>query len=82
MQVSPGVYRPSALEALDFVVAEAGRLGLQLILSLTSNWLYYNGADQYVDWSAALPNTSLPRRTQPPPTGQRWRVGDLKPGVR
>jgi hypothetical protein len=46
VQVSPGVYNPDALLALDWVVAEAGAAGIQVVLSLTDNWKYYNGADQ------------------------------------
>lgn len=54
-QVSPGQYTEEGLEALDFVMDQARRNGLQVILSFVDNWKYYNGVDQYVDWSSTAP---------------------------
>lgn len=37
-QVRPGVFEERTFRALDWVVAEAGRRGLRLILDLTNYW--------------------------------------------
>ncbi|KAL7222720.1 hypothetical protein ACSBR1_024423 [Camellia fascicularis] len=37
-------------EALDFVVSEAWKYKIRLILSLTNNWDAYGGKAQYVKW--------------------------------
>ena len=62
-QTAPGEYDAAGLEALDYVLDAAGRHGLHLILSFVDNWKYYNGVDQYLDWSK-----SAPGRSQPLPT--------------
>ena len=36
----PGQYNESALADMDFVVSEAGKRGLKLIIALASNWIY------------------------------------------
>lgn len=41
---------PFELQALDFVVSEARRYKIRLILSLTNNWDAYGGKAQYVKW--------------------------------
>lgn len=41
---------PLELQALDFVVSEARRYKIRLILSLTNNWDAYGGKSQYVKW--------------------------------
>ena len=46
LQVSPGQYNPDALQALDFVVAEAGAWGIQVVISMIDYWKYYNGVAQ------------------------------------
>lgn len=38
------------LQALDFVVSEAKKYKIRLILSLTNNWDAYGGKPQYVKW--------------------------------
>lgn len=40
---SVGVFNDSALEAADWAIAEAERLGLRLIIPLTDNWRYFHG---------------------------------------
>lgn len=52
LQTSPGVYDENVFVGLDYVVAKAGELGLQLILPLVNNWDDYGGMNQYVAWSA------------------------------
>ncbi len=41
---------PDGLQRLDFVVSEARKRGLQLILVLTNNWRDFGGMDQYLVW--------------------------------
>ncbi|HSC87288.1 MAG TPA: cellulase family glycosylhydrolase [Polyangiaceae bacterium] len=41
---------PDGLERLDFVLSEARRRGLTLILVLTNNWRDFGGVDQYLAW--------------------------------
>ncbi|KAI8011550.1 Mannan endo-1,4-beta-mannosidase 6 [Camellia lanceoleosa] len=43
----------SELQALDFVVSEARKYKIRLILSLTNNWDAYGGKAQYVKWGEA-----------------------------
>ncbi|CAD7699737.1 unnamed protein product [Ostreobium quekettii] len=73
-QTGPGVYNEQAFQALDFVIAEARRSGIKLLLSLVDNWKYYNGVDQYVDWS-----TTAEPRTQARPSHD-WGDPDPKRG--
>ncbi|KAI8004935.1 Mannan endo-1,4-beta-mannosidase 6 [Camellia lanceoleosa] len=40
-------------QALDFVVSEARKYKIRLILSLTNNWDAYGGKAQYVKWGKA-----------------------------
>lgn len=42
-----------ALQALDFVISEAKKFNLRLILSLVNNWEAYGGKSQYVKWGKA-----------------------------
>ncbi|KXZ49878.1 hypothetical protein GPECTOR_19g329 [Gonium pectorale] len=65
-QVAPGVYLEAALAGLDWVVADAAAAGLQLVLSFVDNWKYYNGMDQYVDWSSTAPPRTQPRPADVP----------------
>ena len=39
------------MKGLDFVVSEAGRYGIKLILSLVNNYENFGGRKQYVDWA-------------------------------
>jgi mannan endo-1,4-beta-mannosidase len=38
-------------KGLDFVVSEAGKYGVKLILSLVNNYDSFGGKKQYVDWA-------------------------------
>ncbi|KAK8928881.1 Mannan endo-1,4-beta-mannosidase 6 [Platanthera zijinensis] len=50
LQQSPGVYDENVFKGLDFVVSEARRYGIRLILSLINNWKDFGGKSQYVKW--------------------------------
>ncbi|ONK63002.1 uncharacterized protein A4U43_C07F10370 [Asparagus officinalis] len=51
LQVSPGNYDENMFKALDFVISEAKRNRVYLILSLVNNWEGYGGKKQYVQWA-------------------------------
>lgn len=40
-------------QALDFVISEAKKYKIRLILSITNNWDAYGGKAQYVKWGKA-----------------------------
>ncbi|KAK3404231.1 hypothetical protein EUGRSUZ_K00551 [Eucalyptus grandis] len=51
LQTSPGVYNQDMFKGLDFVISEAGKNGVYLILSLVNNWKVYGAKKQYVQWA-------------------------------
>ncbi|KAJ1699759.1 hypothetical protein LUZ63_008271 [Rhynchospora breviuscula] len=51
LQVSPGSYNEQMFEGLDFVISEAKKHGIYLILSLVNNWEGFGGKKQYVQWA-------------------------------
>ncbi|XP_031498382.1 mannan endo-1,4-beta-mannosidase 1-like [Nymphaea colorata] len=51
LQYAPGRYDESMFKALDFVVYEAGKHGIKLILSLVNNYKDFGGRPQYVEWA-------------------------------
>ena len=56
LQPEPFVYDEDAFDSLDHTVAQAGELGLRLVLTLTNNWPDYGGMPQYVSWLLGLPD--------------------------
>jgi mannan endo-1,4-beta-mannosidase len=53
LQKSPSVYDEEVFKGLDFVVSEAKKYKIRLILSLVNNWDAYGGKPQYVKWGKA-----------------------------
>ncbi|CAM0943915.1 unnamed protein product [Alopecurus aequalis] len=51
LQITPGVYNEDTFMGLDFVIAEAKKRGIYLILSLVNNWNAFGGKNQYVQWA-------------------------------
>uniref|UniRef100_A0A0E0KL02 mannan endo-1,4-beta-mannosidase n=1 Tax=Oryza punctata TaxID=4537 RepID=A0A0E0KL02_ORYPU len=51
LQSSPGVYNETMFQGLDFVIAEARRHGIYLLLCLTNNFDNFGGKRQYVRWA-------------------------------
>ncbi|KAK6939480.1 Glycoside hydrolase, family 5 [Dillenia turbinata] len=51
LQYSPGSYNEQMFQGLDFVISEARRFGVKLILSLVNNYDNLGGKQQYVDWA-------------------------------
>lgn len=50
LQTSPSIYDQQVFQGLDFVVSEARKYKIRLILSLVNNWDAYGGKTQYVKW--------------------------------
>ncbi|KAL3528016.1 hypothetical protein ACH5RR_012672 [Cinchona calisaya] len=51
LQISPGSYNEDMFKGLDFVVSEAKKCGIYLILTLVNNWEGFGGKRQYVQWA-------------------------------
>ncbi|GAB4848546.1 Mannan endo-1,4-beta-mannosidase 7 [Ancistrocladus abbreviatus] len=51
LQYSPGSYNDQMFKGLDFVIAEARRYGIRLILSFVNNYESFGGKKQYVNWA-------------------------------
>ncbi|XP_052188694.1 mannan endo-1,4-beta-mannosidase 7-like [Diospyros lotus] len=51
LQDSPGSYNEQTFQGLDFVVSEARKYGVRLILSLVNNYENFGGKKQYVEWA-------------------------------
>ncbi|XP_057973739.1 mannan endo-1,4-beta-mannosidase 5-like [Malania oleifera] len=51
LQISPGVYDERVFQALDFVIWEARKYGIRLILSFVNNYDDFGGRAQYVRWA-------------------------------
>ncbi|CAI9116782.1 OLC1v1018023C1 [Oldenlandia corymbosa var. corymbosa] len=50
LQYSPGSYNENIFQGLDFVISEAKKYGVRLILSLVNNHNDFGGKKQYVEW--------------------------------
>ncbi|CAL9754778.1 unnamed protein product [Musa acuminata subsp. burmannicoides] len=51
LQYSPGSYNEQTFRGLDFVISEARRYRIRLILSLANNYDTFGGKKQYVQWA-------------------------------
>ncbi|KAL8230977.1 hypothetical protein R6Q57_000755 [Mikania cordata] len=51
LQISPEVYNERVFQGLDFVVAEARKYGLRLIISFVNNYKDFGGRPQYIEWA-------------------------------
>ncbi|XP_010911540.2 mannan endo-1,4-beta-mannosidase 1 [Elaeis guineensis] len=51
LQYSPGYYNENMFQGLDFVISEAKKHGVFLILSLVNNYADFGGRKQYVQWA-------------------------------
>lgn len=51
LQYSPGAYNEQVFKGLDFVIEEARRCRIKLILSLANNYDSFGGKKQYVNWA-------------------------------
>ncbi|CAK9185138.1 unnamed protein product [Ilex paraguariensis] len=51
LQISPGTYDERVFQALDFVISEARKHGIHLMLSFVNNYNDFGGRTQYVQWA-------------------------------
>ncbi|XP_058076950.1 mannan endo-1,4-beta-mannosidase 4-like [Magnolia sinica] len=51
LQYKPGFYNEDMFKGLDFVISEARKYGVYLILSLVNNFDDFGGRKQYVQWA-------------------------------
>ncbi|KAJ6700376.1 MANNAN ENDO-14-BETA-MANNOSIDASE 6 [Salix purpurea] len=51
LQVSPGLFNERVFRGLDYVIVEARRNHIRLILSLVNNLVAFGGKNQYVKWA-------------------------------
>ncbi|XP_042477877.1 mannan endo-1,4-beta-mannosidase 6-like [Macadamia integrifolia] len=51
LQIAPGVFNEMVFQGLDFVIAEAKKHQIRLILCLVNNLDAFGGKDQYVKWA-------------------------------
>ncbi|KMT04224.1 hypothetical protein BVRB_8g185180 [Beta vulgaris subsp. vulgaris] len=51
LQISPGLFNERVLKGLDYVIVEARKNGIRLILSLVNNLNAFGGKAQYVKWA-------------------------------
>lgn len=51
LQVSPGLFNDRVFRGLDYVIVEARRNHIRLILSLVNNLAAFGGKNQYVKWA-------------------------------
>ncbi|KAL3647099.1 Mannan endo-1,4-beta-mannosidase 2 [Castilleja foliolosa] len=51
LQISPGRFNERVFRSLDYVIAEARRNGIRLMLCLVNNLQAYGGKTQYVKWA-------------------------------
>ncbi|KAL8461572.1 hypothetical protein ACS0TY_032888 [Phlomoides rotata] len=51
LQLRPGVFNQRLFKALDYVIVEARKQGIRLILSLVNNLNAYGGKAQYLRWA-------------------------------
>ncbi|KAJ6921714.1 hypothetical protein NC652_015601 [Populus alba x Populus x berolinensis] len=51
LQVSPGLFNERVFRGLDYVIVEARRNHIRLILSLVNNLAAFGGKNQYVKWA-------------------------------
>ncbi|WOK95205.1 hypothetical protein Cni_G03912 [Canna indica] len=51
LQSSPGVYNEDMFQGLDYVISEAKKHGVYLILSLVNNFNSFGGKRQYIQWA-------------------------------
>lgn len=47
----PGVYNEDVFRGLDYLLDEARKRGVRLLLALTDNWQPTGGADQFLSWA-------------------------------
>jgi len=55
LMVSPGVYDPSVLDGLDYLLAQMHMRGMRTVMVLNNYWQWSGGMSQYVSWHEGTP---------------------------
>jgi len=55
IQTAPGVYNEDMLSGLDFLVQEAGKRHMTLVIFLNNFWDWSGGVPQYLSWTTGRP---------------------------
>lgn len=53
LQSTPGEYNEAAFQGVDYLLDEARKNGMRVILSLTTNWSPTGGLPQYLEWAGS-----------------------------
>ena len=59
IQTAPGVYNEDLLQGLDYLVQEAGRRNLKLVIFLNNFWDWSGGMPQYLSWTGSGPTLAV-----------------------
>jgi len=59
IQTAPGVYNEDLLQGLDYLVQEAGRRKIKLVIFLNNYWDWSGGMPQYLAWTGAGPTPGV-----------------------
>jgi mannan endo-1,4-beta-mannosidase len=59
IQLAPGVLNEDMLLGLDFLIREADRRAMKLVLFLNNNWDWSGGIPQYLAWATGKPAVGL-----------------------
>lgn len=51
LQISPGSYDERVFEGLDFVISEARKFNIRVVLSFVNNYNDFGGRAQYIQWA-------------------------------
>ncbi|GMH38699.1 hypothetical protein BSKO_06583 [Bryopsis sp. KO-2023] len=51
LQISPGVYDENMFKGMDYILEEAGKRGIKLIISFSTNWGNVDSKKQFVSWA-------------------------------
>ena len=64
-QTAPGAYNEDPLQGLDFLIMEAGRRNLKLVIFLNNYWDWSGGMPQYLAWATGHAAPTLDTTTWP-----------------
>lgn len=59
LQPQPGVFNEDGFLGLDLAIAEAGKRGLRVMLTLSDYWSYYGGFHTYTQWAQQYANANV-----------------------
>ncbi|KAK9838655.1 hypothetical protein WJX74_000745 [Apatococcus lobatus] len=60
LQIAPGEYNEKAFKALDYILDEASKLGIRVIMTLGDNWVGADSKPIYSSWSISAEESEDP----------------------